>query len=124
MKGNQKEIGSIIKSKKSLLKAIILYGPNTFFVDALYKKLCRALVDEEKEIFGSREFDAKEITGNSEGFYNETQSITFGLEKKYIKINMFGSVTQFAQVIGEQSTCIFKMWPLWLKVQKHFLNVF
>ena len=91
MKGNQKEIGSIIKSKKSLLKAIILYGPNTFFVDALYKKLCRALVDEEKEIFGSREFDAKEITGNSEGFYNETQSITFGLEKKYIKINMFGS---------------------------------
>ena len=91
MKGKQQDISSIIQSKTSLFRAIILYGPNTFFIDELYKGLSHSLIDQEKEIFGSREFEAKELTGGAEEFYNEIQSITFGLEKKYVKINMFGS---------------------------------
>ena len=91
MKGKQQDISSIIQSKTSLFRAIILYGPNTFFIDELYRQLGHSLIDQEKEIFGSREFGAKELTGEAEEFYNEIQSITFGLEKKYIKINMFGS---------------------------------
>ena len=91
MKGKQQDISSIIKSKTSLFRAIVLYGPNTFFIDELYRALGNSLIDQEKEIFGSREFEAKELTGGAEEFYNEIQSIAFGLERKYIKINMFGS---------------------------------
>ena len=91
MKGKQQDIYSIISSRKSTYKAIILYGPNTFVIEDLYKKLSKALIDEDKEIFGSREFSAKEIVGDADSFYNETQSFGFGVDKKYIRINMHGS---------------------------------
>ena len=91
MKGKHQDIQSIIKSKETPFKALVLYGPNSFVVADIYKELCKSLIDEEKEIFGSREFDSKEITGDADGFHNETQSITFEAGKKYIRIDMTGS---------------------------------
>ena len=91
MKGKHQDIQSIIKSKETPFKALVLYGPNSFVVADIYKELCKSLIDEEKEIFGSREFDSKEITGDADGFHNETQLITFEAGKKYIRIDMTGS---------------------------------
>ena len=91
MKGKQQDIQSIIKSKETSFKALLLYGPNSFVIENLYKELSKSLIDEEKEIFGSREFEAKEITGDAGEFHNETQSLALGSEKKYLKINMTGS---------------------------------
>ena len=46
---------------------------------------------KKKKYLVLREFESKEITGDAGGFHNETQSITFGSGKKYLKINMTGS---------------------------------
>ena len=94
MKGKQQDIYSIINLGKSAYKAVILYGPNTFVINDLYKKLSKTLIDEDKEIFGSREFDAKEIIGDADSFYNEAQSFGLGADKKYIRINIVEAVKE------------------------------
>ena len=91
MKGKQQDVLSIIKNKETNLSLIVVYGPNIFLVNQLYSKLTHSLIDKDKNIFGSKEFTSKEITTNPENFYTETQSIMFGLEKSYIRINMSGS---------------------------------
>lgn len=113
MKGKHQDIQSIIKSKETPFKALVLYGPNSFVVADIYKELCKSLIDEEKEIFGSREFDSKEITGDADGFHNETQSINFGAGKKYIRINMTGAeaggaILNFLKVEQDDVTLIIK----------------
>ena len=50
MKGKQQDIQSIIKSKETSFKALLLYGPNSFVIENLYKELSKSLIDEEKEI--------------------------------------------------------------------------
>jgi len=91
MKGKQQDILSIIKNKETSLCLILVYGPNIFLVNELYSKLKNSLIDKDKDIFGSKEFTAKEITTAPENFYTETQSIMFSQEKSYIRINMSGS---------------------------------
>ena len=113
MKGKQQDIYSIINSGKSAYKAVILYGPNTFVINDLYKKLSKTLIDEDKEIFGSREFDAKEIIGDADSFYNEAQSFGLGADKKYIRINMGsseagGAILEFLKNDQEDVTLIVK----------------
>ena len=113
MKGKQQDIYSIINLGKSAYKAVILYGPNTFVINDLYKKLSKTLIDEDKEIFGSREFDAKEIIGDADSFYNEAQSFGLGADKKYIRINMGsseagGAILEFLKNDQEDVTLIVK----------------
>ena len=113
MKGKQQDIYSIINFGKSAYKAVILYGPNTFVINDLYKKLSKTLIDEDKEIFGSREFDAKEIIGDADSFYNEAQSFGLGADKKYIRINMGsseagGAILEFLKNDQEDVTLIVK----------------
>ena len=113
MKGKQQDIQSIIEAKETSFKAVLLYGPNSFVIADLYKKLSKSLIDEEKEIFGSREFDAKEITGDAGEFYNETQSLALGSKQKYLKVNMTGSeaggaILDFLKIEQNDVTLIIK----------------
>ncbi len=117
MKGKYQDISSIIRSKETSLRAIVLYGPNTFVIEEIYRELTNSLIDKDSEVFGSREFDSKEITNDAGDFYNEAQSIPFGLGKKYIKINMTGSesggaILEFLKLEQDGVVLIIKAGPL------------
>ena len=45
MKGKQQDIQSIIEAKETSFKAVLLYGPNSFVIADLYKKLSKSLID-------------------------------------------------------------------------------
>ena len=90
MKGKQQDIFSIIKEESTSLKCILLYGPNTHLVNDTYSKLCKSLFDEN-DVFAPPEFNIKEISKDSDIFYNEARSLSFGGGRKYLKIDMDNS---------------------------------
>ena len=92
MKGKQQDIFSIIKEKSTSLKCILLYGPNTYLVNDTYNKLCKSLFDEN-DVFAPPEFNIKKISKDSDIFYNEAKSLSFGGGRKYLKIDMDNSET-------------------------------
>ena len=92
MKGKQQDIFSIIKEESTSLKCILLYGPNTYLVNDTYNKLCKSLFDEN-DVFAPPEFNIKEISKDSDIFYNEARSLSFGGGRKYLKIDMDNSET-------------------------------
>jgi DNA polymerase-3 subunit delta len=92
MKGKQQDVFSIIKEESTSLKCILLYGPNSYLVNDTYNKLCKSLFDEN-DVFAPPEFNIKEISKDSDIFYNEAKSLSFGGGRKYLKIDMDNSET-------------------------------
>ena len=90
MKGKQQNISSIINNGETSLKCILLYGPNTYLINDFYSKLCDSLLDEN-DVFAPSEFNIKEISKNTDAFYNEAKSLAFGGGRKYLKIDMDNS---------------------------------
>ncbi len=90
MRGKQQDIFSIIKKESTSLKCILLYGPNSYLVNDTYNKLCKSLFNEN-DVFTPPEFNIKEISKDSDIFYNEAKSLSFGGERKYLKIDMDNS---------------------------------
>ena len=92
MKGKQQDVFSIIKEESTSLRCILLYGPNSYLVNDTYNKLCKSLFDEN-DVFAPPEFNIKEISKDSDIFYNEAKSLSFGGGRKYLKIDMDNSET-------------------------------
>ena len=90
MKGKQQNISSIINNGETSLKCILLYGPNTYLINDFYSKLCDSLLDKN-DVFAPSEFNIKEISKNTDAFYNEAKSLAFGGGRKYLKIDMDNS---------------------------------
>ena len=90
MKGKQQDIITIIKDESTSLKCILLYGPNSYLVSDTYNKLCKSLFDKN-DVFAPPEFNIKEISKDSDTFFNEANSLSFGGGRKYLKIDMDNS---------------------------------
>ena len=86
MKGKQQDISTIINDGETSLKCILLYGPNSYLINDLYNKLCDSLLDKN-DVFAPSEFNIKEISKDSDIFYNEARSLSFGGGRKYLKID-------------------------------------